>query len=156
MGTPSPSRPREPSLFPLAGAEFLPDSWHSPRNAALPSLVSPTSNVGRAESACCPGSAVKSHDGHELAPRRLFGKFCSRNDWALSKHLSAQPQKIAQHYSPPKPSSSCTSSWNEDFDGAPPSRSRRHLCLWSQATEEQHGMDPAQHVPVASKHHLIL
>ena len=112
MGTPCLSRSKEPSWSFLAGALPLLDSWCSPHSQGLRSLMFPTSNVGRAESVCCLGSVAKSRGDHELALTRPYDKFCSRNDWVWSQHLWAQSQRIAQHHSFPKLSSSYTTSWN--------------------------------------------
>ena len=156
MGSRCLSRPKEPSLSSVAGALPLLDSWRSPHSQALPSLLSPTSNVGRAESVCCPGSAAKSHGDHELALTRPYDKFCRRKDWVLSQHLWAQSQRIAQHHSFPKLSSSYTISCNVTAARAHQHRFRHHLCQWYRPTEEEHGMAFLPPAPVDSKRHLIL
>ena len=102
MGTPCLSRPKEPSLSSPAAALLLLRSWCSPHSPALPSLASPTSNVDRAESVYCPGSAAKSRGDHESAPTRPCDKFCSKNDSVMLQHQWAQSQRMAQHQSFPK------------------------------------------------------
>ena len=156
MGTPCLSRPKEPSLSSLAGALLLLDSWNSPHSPALPGLASPTSNVDRAESVCCPGSAAKSRGDLEGAPTHPCDKFCNKNDWVWSQHQWAQSERIAQHHSSPKLSSFCTFSWNVTVTGAHQHRFRHHLCQWCRATEEEHGKASVRLAPVGSKHHLTL
>ena len=156
MGTPCLSQPKESSLSSLAGALLLLDSWHSPHSPALPSLTSPTSNADRAESACCPGSAAQSHVDHESAPTGPCDKFCNKNDWVLLQQQWAQSQRIAQHQSSPKLSSSCTFSWNVTVAGAHQNRFRHHLCQWCRPIEEEHEKASVRLAPVDSKHHLTL
>ena len=43
------------------------DSWYSPHNPAILSLASPTSDVGRGEKVCCPGSTAKLSGDQESA-----------------------------------------------------------------------------------------
>ena len=119
MGTPCLSRPKKPSLSSIAGALLLLDSWRSPHSPAFPSLASPTSDVGRAESVCCPGSAAKLRGDNESTQTRPCDKICNKNDWILSQYLWAQSQRIAQHHSSPELSSSCTFSWNVTDAGPP-------------------------------------
>ena len=156
MATPCLSRPKEPSWSFLAGALPLLDSWCSPHSQALPSLVFPTSNVGRAESVCCLGSAAKSRGDHEFAPTRPCDKFCNKKDWVLSQHLWAQSQRIAQHHSFNKLASSCTFFWNVTAGEAHQHRSRHHVCQWYRPTAEEHGMASVPPAPVDSKRLLIL
>ena len=156
MGTPCLSRPKEPSLSSLVGALPLLGSWRSPHSQALPSLVSPTSNVGCAENVCCPGSAAKFRGDHESAQTRPCDKFCKKSDCVLSQHVWAQSQRIAQHHSFPKLSSSYTFSWNVNVAGAEQYRSRHHSCHWCRPTEEEHGIASVLLAPIGSKHHLIL
>ena len=156
MGTPCLSRPKEPSWSSLAGALPLLDSWRFPHSQALPSLASPTANVDRAESVCCPGSAAKSRDDHESAQKRPCDKFCSKNDWDLSQHLSAQSQRVAQRHLFPKLASFCTSSSNVTSAVAHQHHSRHHSCQWYRPTEEEHGMASVPPAPTDSEHHLIL
>ena len=111
---------------------------HSPHNPTLRSLAAPTSEVGRAESVCCPGSAAKSRGGHESAQTCPCDKFCNKIDWALSQHLCAQSQRTAQHHSSPKLSSSCTFSWNVTVAGVHLYCSCHHSCHWCRPTEEEH------------------
>ena len=82
------------------------------------------------------GSAAKIRGDHESAQTHPCQKFANRIDRVLSQHLSAQSQETAQHHSPPKPSSSCTSSWNVNVAGARPCRSRHNLCQRYRPTEE--------------------
>ena len=156
MGSPCLSRPKEPSLSSPAGALLVVDSWHSPHNPALPSLVSPTSDVGRGDSVCCPGSAAKFRGDHESAQTRPCNNFDNRNDWVLSQHLWAQSQRTAKHHSPPRLFSSSTSSWNITVAGVQPCRSRRPLCHWYRPTEEEHEMSSTLLAPTDSKDYLIL
>ena len=156
MGAPCLSRPKEPSLSSPAGALLLLDSWHFPHNRAIPSLASPITNVGRAESVCCLGSAAKFRGDHESAQIHPCDNFCNRNGWVLSQHLWAQTRKIAQHHPSPKFSSFCTFSWNLTVAGAHLYRSRCHLCHWYRPTEEEHRMAFAPLAPTDSKDHLIL
>ena len=156
MGTPCLARPKEPSWSSLAAALLPLDSWYSPHSQAIANLVSPTSTVGRAESVCCPGSAVKPRGDHESAQTRPCDKFCNENYWVLSQHLSAQSKRIDQHHSFPKLSSSCTFSWNVTVAGAHQHCSRHHLCQWYRTTEKEHGMASVQLVPIGPKNHLIL
>ena len=155
MGIPCLSRPKKPSLFSPAGAVLLLDSWRFPHSPALPSLASPTSDVDRAESVCCPGSAAKSRGDHESAQTRPCDKLCNKNDWVLSQDLWTQSQRIAQHHSSPRFSSFCTFSWIVIVAGAHLCRSRRHSCHWGCPAEEEHGMAPVLLAPICSKHHLI-
>ena len=127
-----------------------------PHGQALPSLVFPTSNVGRAENVCCPGSAAKSRGDHESALTRPYDKFCSRNDWVWSQHLWAQSQRIAQRHSFPKLSSSYTTSGNVTAAEAHQHGFRHHLCQWYRPAEEEHEMTSVPPAPVDSKRHLIL
>ena len=53
-GTPCTSRPKVPSLSSLVVAPLLLNSWHFPHNPTLPSLASPTSDVGQGENVCSP------------------------------------------------------------------------------------------------------
>ena len=117
--------------------------------------MSPTANVDRAESVCCPGSAAKSRDDHESAQKRPCDNFCSKNDWALSQHLSAQSQRIAQRHSFPKLASSCTSSSNVTSAVAHQHHSRHHSCQWYRPTKQVHEMASVPPAPVDSEHHLI-
>ena len=156
MGTPRLSRPKEPSLFSSSGALLLLGSWCSPHSPALPSLASPTSDVDRAESVCCLGSAAESCVGHESAQTRPCDKFCNKNDWVLLQHMRAQSQRIAQHHSSHKLSSFCTFFWNVTVSAAHLCRSCRHLCNWCRPTEEEHGMASVLLAPIGSKRHLIL
>ena len=128
MGTRCLSRPKELSLSSPAGALFLLDSSHSHLNPELPSLASPTPDVGRAENVCCPRSAAEFRGDHESARTHPCDKYDNRNDWVLSQHLWTQSQKTVQHHLPPKFSSSCTFSWNVTVAGAQQYRSHRHLC----------------------------
>ena len=156
MGIPCLSPAKEPSLSSLAGALLLLDSWRSPRSPERPSLASPTSNAGHAESVCCPGSAARSRGDHEAAQIRPCDKFCKKNDWVLSQHLWAQSQKIAQHHSSTKLSSFCTFSSNVTVAGAHQYRSHHHLCQWWRPTEEEHEKASVVFAPVGPKHHLTL
>ena len=85
MGTPFLSRPKEPSLYSSAGALLLLDSWCSPNNPAPPSLLSPTSDVGRAENSSCPGSAAKFRGDNESAQTHPCDQFRNRKDIEKTK-----------------------------------------------------------------------
>ena len=100
MGTPCLSRPKGPSLSSPAGVLLLLDSWPSPHNPALPSLASPISNVGRAESVCCPRRVAKFRDDHESAQTRPCDKFCGRHDWVFSQHLWASHKELPNTTNP--------------------------------------------------------
>ena len=116
--------------------------------------MSPTSDVGRAESVCCRGGVAKSRGDHELARTRPCDNFFNKNDWVLSQHLWAQSERIPQHHSFPMLASSYMFFWK--VTAAHQHRSRRHLCRWYHPTEEEHGMPSVQLAPANSKHHLIL
>ena len=108
-----------------AGALLLLDSWHSPRNPALRSPVSPISDAGCAESVCCPGSAAKFRDDHESAQTRPWDKFWNRMGFVAT---SVGPvTKNCPITLAPKLCSSCTVFWNVTVAGIHPYRSRRHL-----------------------------
>ena len=93
MGTTCLSRPKEPSLSSPAGTLPLLDSWHSPRNPALPSLASPISSVGRAESVCCPGSAANFRGDHESVQTCPCDNFYNSNDWVLPNNFCGPSHK---------------------------------------------------------------
>ena len=133
MGTPCLSRPKEPSLFSPAGALLLLDSWRSPHSPALHSLASPTSDVDRSESVCCPGNAAKSRGDHESAQTLPCDKFCNKNDLVLSHYLWDQLQRIAQHHSSPILSSFCMFSRKVTVAGA----HLRHSCVTSLVSPNQ-------------------
>ena len=61
-------------------------------------MASPTSDVGRGENVCCPGSAAKFRGDHESAHRHTSDKHSNRNGWVLLQHLWAQSQKTAHYY----------------------------------------------------------
>ena len=92
---------KKPSLSSPFSALLLLDSWLSPHNPAVPSLVPTNSDVGRGENVCCPGSAAKFRGDHESAKTRPCDKLDNRNEWVLSQHLRAHSQKTAQPCSPP-------------------------------------------------------
>ena len=157
MGIPCLSRPKEPSLSSLAGALLLLDSWRSPQNSpALPSLASPTSDVGCSKSVCCSESAVKYRGDHESAQTRPCDKFYNKNDWvfvatSVSPVTKKRPTSLAPNFS-----SFCTFSWNVTVAGAQQHHSRHHSCQWYRPTEEEHGMVSVPPAPVDSEHHLPL
>ena len=91
--TPCLSRPMEPLLFSPAVALPLQDSWHSPYYPTLPSLASPTLNVGRVKNAGCLGSFANFRRAHESEQRRPYNKYSKKNSWAFSKYLWAQSRK---------------------------------------------------------------
>ena len=69
--------PKEPSLSCSAVTPVLHNSWHSSHNLTFLSLGSPTSNVGRGENVCCPGSVAKIRGGHESTQTHPYDK-CSK------------------------------------------------------------------------------
>ena len=156
MSTPCLSRPKEPSLFSPVVALLLQDSWRFPQNPTLPSLASPTSNIGRVEKACSFGSVAKLYGDHESVQRRPCNKYGNINDWAQSHYLWAQSQKTDQHHWAPKPFTFYKSSWTAFFAGDHPCYFQRRFCRWCHPVDEKHGTVSAPPAPTGSKQHLIL
>ena len=81
-------------LFSPAVAPLLQDSGQSLHNRTLPSLASPTSDIGCVENACCPGNVAIFRGDHESVQRRPCNKYGKRNSWALSQHMWAQSKNL--------------------------------------------------------------
>ena len=85
----------KPSLSSPVVALLRLDSWHSPHNQALSSLLSPTSDVGRRETVCCLESAAKVRGNLESAQTRPCDKYGKRYGCLLSQNLWVQSQRTA-------------------------------------------------------------
>ena len=137
-------------------APLLLDSWHSPHKPAFPSVASRTSDVGRGEKFCCPGSAAKIRGDHESTQRHPCHKYGNRNGWVLSQRLWAQSQQNCP-----------TSLAPESFlhfvcrFGPQSSTGLTHVtliaaCVTGVPNRGTVGTASALLAPTGSKHHLIL